>query len=226
VSTTRPLADWAEAGRRAEGSRGINAAWVEDLVVVADVHHAIGDECSAGAAAAHALALARCWDTPGAIGQALHAQARVGAAGEPVEVLRAAVGLLAESPVRLEHARCLITLGSLLRRRRLRAESRDPLREGHELARRCGADQLAELARAELRASGIRLRRQALTGAEALTPSEERIAQMASGGLSNGEIAQALFLTVKTVEMHLTNAYRKLDIRRRAQLAEALGRKP
>jgi DNA-binding CsgD family transcriptional regulator len=77
-----------------------------------------------------------------------------------------------------------------------------------------------------LRASGIRLRREALSGADALTPSEQRIADMAATGLANADIAQELFLTVKTVEMHLTAAYRKLDIRRRSELAGALGAKP
>ena len=64
-----------------------------------------------------------------------------------------------------------------------------------------------------------------MSGADSLTPSERRIAEMAAAGLSNAEIAQELFLTVKTIEMHLTRAYRKLDVRRRAQLAQALGAK-
>ncbi|MDQ3722356.1 MAG: helix-turn-helix transcriptional regulator, partial [Actinomycetota bacterium] len=96
------------------------------------------------------------------------------------------------------------------------------LREGYELALRCGAAGLARAARAELRASGIRLRREAMTGAASLTASERRIADMAASGLSNAEIAQDLFLTVKTIEMHLTQAYRKLDISRRSQIAQAL----
>jgi DNA-binding CsgD family transcriptional regulator len=49
---------------------------------------------------------------------------------------------------------------------------------------------------------------------------------MAAGGRSNPEIAQELFVTVKTVEMHLTHAYRKLDIHGRAELADALAAKP
>jgi DNA-binding CsgD family transcriptional regulator len=68
----------------------------------------------------------------------------------------------------------------------------------------------------------VRLRREALSGAESLTASERRIAEMAADGASNPEIAQALFLTVKTVESHLSHAYRKLDIAGRAQLPEAL----
>ena len=116
-----------------------------------------------------------------------------------------------------------MSLGAALRRAGHRVDSRVPLREGYELARRCGAEGLAETARSELRASGIRLRREAASGADALTPSERRIADMAAAGLSNPEIAQELFLTVKTIEMHLTRVYRKLDIGRRARAHAALG---
>lgn len=59
-------------------------------------------------------------------------------------------------------------------------------------------------------------------GVDALTPSERRIAQMAANGQTNITIAQGLFVTIKTVEMHLTSAYRKLDITSRAQLADAI----
>jgi DNA-binding CsgD family transcriptional regulator len=222
----RALADWDLAVHRAGRMRGVNAGWIEDLVVVADTHHALGDRPAAAAAAVQALELARRWDTPGAIGQALHAHARVGDPDDRAEVLRGAVARLAESPARLEHGRALITLGAELRRRGQRSDSRAPLREGYELARSCGADRLAETARTELRASGVRLRREAISGADALTPSERRIAEMAADGMSNTDIAQELFLTVKTVEMHLTHSYRKLDVRRRSELAGALAAKP
>jgi DNA-binding CsgD family transcriptional regulator len=71
----------------------------------------------------------------------------------------------------------------------------------------------------------VRLRREALSGVGSLTASERRIAEMAAGGASNPEIAQALFLTVKTVESHLTHTYQKLDIAGRSQLSEALADK-
>jgi DNA-binding CsgD family transcriptional regulator len=77
-------------------------------------------------------------------------------------------------------------------------------------------------ARAELLASGARPRRTALGGVASLTPSERRVADMAAAGQSNREIAQALFVTLKTVEVHLSNAYRKLEIRSRHELAGAL----
>jgi DNA-binding CsgD family transcriptional regulator len=57
---------------------------------------------------------------------------------------------------------------------------------------------------------------------DALTASERRIAGLAADGLSNPEIAQALFVTRKTVEAHLANAYGKLGIRSRTELPQAL----
>jgi DNA-binding CsgD family transcriptional regulator len=59
-------------------------------------------------------------------------------------------------------------------------------------------------------------------GADALTPSERRVAALAAEGSSNREIAQALFLSVRTIETHLGRAYTKLDIASREELAAAL----
>jgi len=151
---------------------------------------------------------------------------RNGAASQfPTEALTRPVARLVEESAAAIGCRpdaiglgALVTLGSLLRRRGERVESREPLRAGYELADACGADTLAENARTELRASGIRVRREPRSGADALTASERRIAAMAAGGSSNSDIAQALFLTVKTVEMHLTSVYRKLDIHSRSEL--------
>jgi DNA-binding CsgD family transcriptional regulator len=220
----RALAAWRVAVARVDELRGINAGWIEDLVVVAGVHQARGDAAAARAAAARAGTLAERWGTSGARGQALHAQARTGAVDDAEAALEEAVALLAASPVRLEHARALVALGALRRRGGRRADSRAPLREGYHLALGSGALALAETARAELRASGIRVARERPTGGDALTASERRIAGMAADGLSNAEIAQELFLTVKTVEMHLTHAYRRLAISGRAELAGALAR--
>lgn len=94
------------------------------------------------------------------------------------------------------------------------------LGEGLELAHRCGARPLEEQALAELHAAGARPRRPVATGVEALTASERRVAEMATGGMTNKEIAQGLFVTLRTVEMHLSNAYRKLDISSRLELPD------
>jgi DNA-binding NarL/FixJ family response regulator len=86
----------------------------------------------------------------------------------------------------------------------------------------CGADLLAARAHDELVTAGARPRRDPIESRSTLTASELRVARMAAEGLTNREIAQALFLTEKTIEVHLTRVYRKLDIQSRSQLARAL----
>jgi DNA-binding CsgD family transcriptional regulator len=90
-------------------------------------------------------------------------------------------------------------------------------------AQACGATALAERAREELRASGARPRRLALTGLDALTGAERRVADLAAQGLTNRQIARALVVSLPTVETHLRHVFRKLDISSRTQLAEQLG---
>jgi len=98
-------------------------------------------------------------------------------------------------------------------------------REGQalELAEACGCTPLVESVRSELYATGARPRTTALAGVESLTARELRVAMLAADGQTNREIAQALFVTPKTVVVHLSSAYRKLDIRSRRELAGALG---
>ncbi|MDP8909772.1 MAG: helix-turn-helix transcriptional regulator, partial [Chloroflexota bacterium] len=93
-----------------------------------------------------------------------------------------------------------------------------------ELAHICGAAPLVERAREELVATGARPRRIMRTGIDALTASERRVAAMAAEAMTNREIAQALFVTTRTVEVHLTHAYQKLDITSRDELPAALRR--
>ena len=138
--------------------------------------------------------------------------------------LEAGAALLAQSPARAEHALALVELGAALRRANRRTEAREPLREALDLAVRCGAEALGERVRAELTAAGGRPRRVLLSGPESLTPSELRVAQLAADGLSNPEIAAALYVTRKTVEKHLAAVYPKLGIGSRQELATALGR--
>ncbi len=136
--------------------------------------------------------------------------------------LQEAVEVLESSTARLELAKALLALGTALRLARQPTKAREPLRRAIEIGSACSADALVERARGELRAAGARPRREALGGIESLTPSERRVADMAADEMTNREIAQALFVTPKTVEVHLSNAYRKLDIRSRRQLADAL----
>jgi DNA-binding CsgD family transcriptional regulator len=180
-----------------------------------------GDHARAAQLAAAALDRARELDIPQAIGVALRV---VGLVAQPVDVtaLADAVAFLARSPATLEHARALVDLGVALRRSGEHAASRQSLRQALAIAEHAHARPLAEHARSELHALGIRPRRTAITGIDALTPAESRVALLAVHGLSNRQIAQTLFITAKTVETHLAHAYRKLAITNRRQLPEAL----
>jgi DNA-binding NarL/FixJ family response regulator len=78
---------------------------------------------------------------------------------------------------------------------------------------------LAQKADDELRATGASARNVIRAGADALTSSERRVVKLAASGMSNKQIAQTLFVTVKTVETHLHRSYQKLDVSSRAELA-------
>jgi DNA-binding CsgD family transcriptional regulator len=160
---------------------------------------------------------------PRAIGLALRARGLLSKRDERIELLQQAVTALECSPSRLEQARASVDLGAALRRAGLRNDAREPLRRGLDLAAFCGASALAARAREELVTAGARPRRERLSGPEALTASERRVARMAADGKTNREIAQALFVTTKTISMHLTRSYEKLEITSRAQLPAALG---
>ena len=136
--------------------------------------------------------------------------------------LRQSVEVLDGSPAVLERARAQIDLGAALRRAGHRAEALERLRDGLDVAHRCAADALVEQARSEMVLAGARPRRDAAHGRDALTPSELRVARKAAEGMMNREIAQELFVSLRTVETHLTHVYRKLSIDSRDELARLL----
>jgi DNA-binding CsgD family transcriptional regulator len=211
--------DFEALGRR-------RARWNSELALIpallAAPEVADGDRDALEAHTGEMLRDARSWGTPRAIGMALRAAGLAEGGASGLELLEEAAATLERSPARVEHARALADFGAALRRSGRRSDAREPLRAALDLADSCGARPVAERARQELRAAGARPRRPRMTGADALTPSERRTASMAAAGLSNPEIAQALFVTKKTVEAHLGSAYRKLGIRSRAELAGAL----
>ncbi len=174
---------------------------------------------------AHAeLELVRGWGAPRQLGAALGTLGLI-EGGEPgIRLLEEAVEVLEGSTARLEHARALVNLGAVLRRTGKPVQARLHLSVGLELAVRSDAGGLAARAREEIDATGATRRRRALlSGPEALTPSEQRVARLAATGLSNPDIARTLFVTRKTVEMHLGSVYRKLEVTSRRQLGSALG---
>lgn len=166
--------------------------------------------------------LARRWGAPGALGIALRGLGVVLGDGPGEQSLREAIAALNGSIAKLEYARTLIELGSMLRRTARRDDGRELLRAGLKLARACGATPLAERADNELRSSGVSSRNALRAGVDELTASEHRVATMAASGLTNKQIAQALFVTDKTVETHLYRSYQKLGVGSRAELSAAL----
>ena len=202
-----------------------NPVWAPWGALAARALTGLGRHDEAAARAESEVAAARTWGSPSAVGPALRALGlALDGAGEldAVVVLEEAVDVTEGQPPRLEHAASMAALGSVLRRHRRPSAARPYLEGAVELARACGATPLAERAAAEFRAAGgVRLHRRG-AGAEALTPSERRVAALAAAGRPNKAIAQELFVTPKTVEVHLSNTYRKLGVTSRAELAGRL----
>ena len=168
------------------------------------------------------VGLARQFGAPRALGAALRAAGTTAGGREGEVLLREAVSTLEHADAPVEHAAALTDLGAVLRRANRRTE------RAVCCARRCTSptrqapDPLATRADTELRATGARPRRAVLSGTGSLTASERRVAEMAATGMSNRDIAQSLFVTARTVEGHLTQVFRKLEIGARDQLPDAL----
>lgn len=217
----RALETALEAGRILEQALIINPSIVPWRSRAAIAAARVGRVDEAEALLDEALALARRFGAPRPLGVALTARGMVrGAAG--VEVLEEAVEVLAASPARLEHTRALVYLGAALRRRGKVKAAREILEAGHEASVACEALALEDRARVELAAAGARPRRRRFRGVEALTPAELRVAKLAARQQTNREIAESLFVSLRTVETHLTHAYRKLGIDSRVKLVTAL----
>jgi DNA-binding CsgD family transcriptional regulator len=213
-----------EHGRGPWAARVANPALDQWRSVAAEALARSGDAAAGRALALEQLEVAQRWGAPAALGEAHRVAGRHAAGRAEAEAhFRAATELLAPTHARLWLARALVDRGGHLRRVHRRTEARDVLRQALAEAHACGALALAARAEEELRAAGGKPRRLAQRGVDALTPSELRVCRLASEGLSNREIAQTLFVTLRTVEGHLTSAYAKLGIAGRPELGAALG---
>jgi DNA-binding CsgD family transcriptional regulator len=202
------------AAARAGGYEDRQMVW---RLAAARAHAILGEAAAALALADEQLALARTWAAPAGLGRAMRARAHLlGRDGAPMLV--DAIAVLRDSEGRAELAAALVDAGLVMRRRAQRTAARTYLSEGMELAARCEAWPLAELARTELRVLGARPRRMMFSGVQALTATERRVASLAATGLTNREIAQALFVSPKTIESHLSRVYGKLSISSRTEL--------
>jgi DNA-binding CsgD family transcriptional regulator len=216
------LADFLGVGESLTRAMVTSPSYVPWRSAAALAQLALGDHESAERLAEEELLLARAFGAPRALGVALRAAGVVAGGDSGASLLREAIDALERGDATLERARALADLGAMLRRRNRRTEARELLREALDTAHRAGARPLAEQAETELRATGARPRRVVLTGLDSLTASERRIAELASQGLSNREIAQTLFVTARTVEGHLTSIFRKLQLDSRNELPAAL----
>ncbi len=184
----------------------------------AAAHSALGHQAEASLLAGEQLALARKAGNAAALGAALRGYAATAGKDEAGALLTDAVTMLEATPARYELALALTDLGRHLRHAGHPGQARTPLRRALDLAERCGAVPLTDQARRELLATGARPRRTALTGLDALTSAERRVAGLAAGGMSNRQIAQHLFITLATVETHLRHAFQKLGVTSRTDL--------
>jgi DNA-binding CsgD family transcriptional regulator len=136
-------------------------------------------------------------------------------AADELRLAAAAYGALG---LPFERARSLLALGRAQRRAKKWGTARESLTRSAAAFDRLGSPGWADDARSELQRVGARR----ASPAGELTPAERRVAELAAEGLANKEIAQALVVTVNTVEFHLRNVYAKLGVRSRAQLAARL----
>jgi DNA-binding NarL/FixJ family response regulator len=147
------------------------------------------------------------WAAPGQAGADMLSEARRLLADTPAQLLRI--------PAEVGYGRALLQLGDVVGARR-------QLREGVDLAIRWGWPTMGAQAREMLVAAGGRVHRVRRRRLDLLTAAERRVVDLAAAGAANRKIGETLFVTLRTVETHLSSAYRKLDVTSRTELAPAL----
>ncbi|MFI6561247.1 AAA family ATPase [Streptomyces sp. NPDC050534] len=218
------LHDFLECGRRQSARDVVSPVVTPWRTAAAECRLALGDPHQALALAEEELRLARVWGTPRLVGRALRTLGTVTGGRRGLELAEESVRLLRDAPAVTEPelVAALIAQGRQLTSAGEGGRARECLREAAERAERLGTLRLRTLAEDALREGGARRPALVRTGSGSLTGSELRIAQLAADGRTNTEIAGLLHLARRTVETHLTSAYKKLGIRRRGELREAL----
>lgn len=186
--------------------------------------HRLGHAAEARALAEEQLERARALGLDRPLADALRTVAVVRGGDAGLAALDEAVELLRCSPALVDRAHALVHRGSALRRAGRTTAARPELGRGLRLAELVGAARVAAVASDELRSAGGRRRAAtARSSAADLTATQLRVAELAALGLTNAQIAARLYLAAKTVEWHLGAVYRQMGIRRRTELADALG---
>ncbi len=224
ISRQPPYLPLVMARSRLRIAQGETEAGVGDLLRAAEALREWGTDCPALSPAAECLAAARRFGTPRAIAGALVASGLATGGRAGLRQLEEAVALLRDSPAALERCRALVECGAALREHGQTDQARSLLRKAAEIADATGAAALGKRVRMELAAMSVRARVPTRTGVSGLTPRERSVSALAAEGKRNQEIAHMLFVTVKMVEWHLGQAYRKLGIASRGELRDALAR--
>ena len=212
------LEDFRRCGERerqvlAEGAIAI--PWIFDAALCLA---RLGRYAEAQTAASDGLVAARHQGVPFRIAHGLRALAASRPERDPEPLLREALDRLDDSPWGLERAEVRLALGRHLLAVGCREEGAGLVRLAADSAHRSGAVRLGGLALAALRATGARPRRMAVTGEEALTPTEREVVRLAAEGQTNTSIAAQRGVSAKAIEYHLTHAFRKLGVRSRMEL--------
>ncbi|MEU5655729.1 LuxR family transcriptional regulator [Streptomyces sp. NPDC047737] len=216
------LADFRECGTRQLGRDVVSPVVTPWRSAAAECLLRLGDTSQALALAEEEFRLAAVWDTPRVRGRALRVLGAATGGRRGLELTAEAVAVLRGTPLDVELIPALIGHGRRLTEAGQSRLARPLLREAATAAERLGAVRLSGQAEWALRASGARRGNASLTGRGSLTAGEHRIAALAAEGRTNAEISEQLHLARRTVETHLTSTYRKLGIRRRADLPAAL----
>jgi len=206
---------WAESTHIEPGS----AAFVPDLV---EAHAHLGRLEDARLVLEHFRAAAERTNRRWALAAVARCDGILAPTGGFAESFERSLALLDGSPLALDRARTQLVYGERLRRAGRRREARIHLRAAHEAFAAVDAVPWAERAGAELRATGETVGPRTPDRRGELTPQELQIAALVGEGRTNKEIAARLYLSPKTIEYHLGNAYRKLGVHSRVELTRVV----
>lgn len=208
------LLRWGEEFRAMGVGNPLPVPWWLDAVVLS---LELGRTAEAFGLAERGAEAAARWDTAAARG---HTTLASGLVTGDIETLEAAADWLSAAGYRLREAQALTALGTALLRHGDDRGARKQLRAAVDLAVRCGDVEVVGAARTALVQAGGKTGE--LVTSDVLTAGERRVAEFAARGMTNRQIADSLFVTVRTVESHLSSAYRKLRVTTRADLAARL----